>query len=166
MWIVFLLFSSMNVIPQVLRCWLQDANTCNHSNSKIHFLMPLFPPDCHFAYIKNSSWEMYRLQKIQCTVLKPISCFYDHFHTSNTVLIAVCENSINVSRIETNLYLFPSYEITVSSCAENILHMTGMRSHVTVSSSSLCTLHFPKYNFLSQVNVFLILYFKKINTPF
>lgn len=166
MWIVFLLFSSMNVLPQVLRCWLQDASTCNHNNRKTHFLMPFFPPDCHFANLKNSSREMYRLQKIQCTVLKPISCFCDHFHTSNAVLIAVCENNINVSRIETNLYLFPSYEITVSSHVENILHMTGMRSHVTVSSSSSCILHFPKYNFLPRVNVFLILNLKKINTPF
>lgn len=163
--IVFLFFSSMNVLPQVLRCWLQDANTCNHSNSKTHFLMPFISPRLSLCSFKKILVKKC-IQKIQCTVLKTISCFCDHFHTSNTVLIAVCENNIYVGRIETNLYLFPSYEITVSSRAENILHMTAMRSHVTVSSSSLCTLHFPKYNFLPQVNVYLILNLKKINTPF
>lgn len=94
--------------------------------------------------------------EIPCTVLNPINCYRDNFHTSNTNLMAVCENNISVIRIETNLYLFLSCEITVSSSAENILHMTGMQSHVTVPCTSLCTLHFP--NSLVKENKYSVLY--------
>lgn len=94
--------------------------------------------------------------EIPCTVLNPINCYRDNFHTSNTNLMAVCENNISVIRIETNLYLFLSCEITVSSSAENILHMTGMQSHVTIPCTSLCTLHFP--NSLVKENKYSVLY--------
>lgn len=94
--------------------------------------------------------------EIPCTVLNPINCYRDNFHTSNTNLMAVCENNISVIRIETNLYLFLSCEITVSSSAENILHMTGMQSHVTIPCTSLCTLHFP--NSVVKENKYSVLY--------
>lgn len=67
--------------------------------------------------------------EIPCTVLHPINCYCDHFHTSNIDLMAVCKNNINIISIEANLYLFLSYEITVSSSAEKILHMTCIQSH-------------------------------------
>lgn len=94
--------------------------------------------------------------EIPCTVLNPINCYRDNFHTSNTNLMAVCENNISVIRIETNLLLFLSCEINVSSSAENILHMTGMQSHVTIPCTSLCTLHFP--NSVLKENKYSVLY--------